>query len=38
VSTTRSSSLVGLGADGATYRHADGPPCITAYGAVEAEI
>lgn len=36
---TRSSSLIALSADGsATYRFADGPPCVTDYAAVEAQI
>ncbi|MFB6228952.1 MAG: NRDE family protein [Halobacteriales archaeon] len=36
---TRSSSLIALDADGrGTYRYADGPPCRTPYGTVEADI
>jgi hypothetical protein len=34
---TRSSSLVSLGDDDATYRFADGPPCETAYRTVATE-
>ncbi|WP_121823548.1 NRDE family protein [Halostella salina] len=35
---TRSSSLIAIGADGARYRFADGPPCETAYREVEGQI
>jgi len=33
---TRSSSLIRLGADGATYEFAEGPPCESAYEPVDA--
>ena len=35
---TRSSSLVTIGSEGATYRFADGPPCETEYERVEGQI
>jgi uncharacterized protein with NRDE domain len=35
---TRSSSLITLGSEGATYRYADGPPCETDYRRVERQI
>jgi len=35
---TRSSSLITIGPGGARYRFADGPPCETAYRAVEGQI
>ncbi|MEF8850850.1 MAG: NRDE family protein [Haloarculaceae archaeon] len=35
---TRSSSLITLGTDGATYRYADGPPCETDYRHVEGQV
>jgi uncharacterized protein with NRDE domain len=35
---TRSSSLITIGPEGATYRFADGPPCRTAYRSVETHL
>jgi uncharacterized protein with NRDE domain len=35
---TRSSSLVTLGPDGATYAFADGPPCETSYRPVDGQV
>ncbi|PSP86532.1 hypothetical protein BRC83_00355 [Halobacteriales archaeon QS_1_68_17] len=35
---TRSSSLITIGPEGATYRFADGPPCRTAYQSVETHL
>ena len=35
---TRSSSLLSIGSEGASYRFADGPPCETAYRPVESQI
>lgn len=35
---TRSSSLIAIGNEGASYRFADGPPCETAYRPVEGQI
>ena len=35
---TRSSSLVTIGSDGATYRYADGPPCSNPYRAIEGQL
>ncbi|MFB6109027.1 MAG: NRDE family protein [Haloplanus sp.] len=35
---TRSSSLISLGADGARYLFAPGPPCETAYDLVESQV
>jgi len=35
---TRSSSLVAVGTEGARYRYADGPPCVTAYRDVDSQI
>jgi uncharacterized protein with NRDE domain len=35
---TRSSSLITMGTDGASYRFAEGPPCETAYRPVESQF
>ena len=35
---TRSSSLLGLGPDGADWAYADGPPCETAYRPVDGQL
>jgi len=35
---TRSSSLIALGENGATYRYADGPPCRTPFESVESQV
>ena len=35
---TRSSSLIAVGAEGARYRYADGPPCVTDYQDVDSHI
>jgi uncharacterized protein with NRDE domain len=35
---TRSSSLIRLGTDGATYEFADGPPCETSFEPVDASL
>jgi uncharacterized protein with NRDE domain len=35
---TRSSSLITVGAEGTTYRYADGPPCETEYRRVESQV
>ncbi len=34
---TRSSSIITLGEDGASYRFADGPPCETSYGEIDVK-